>query len=74
MAEETLLSLKNNGPIIIEGNFRIMMADGNEVMVEGTRAALCRCGMSANKPFCDGAHARNQWKAENPAPAPTEQE
>ncbi len=73
MAEETLLSLRTNGPIIIEGNFRIMMADGKEVMVEGTRAALCRCGMSANKPFCDGAHARNQWKDTNPDPAPAEQ-
>lgn len=74
MTEATLLTLRNNGPIIIEGNFRIMMADGTEVMVEGNRTALCRCGLSANKPFCDGAHARNQWKADNPAPAASPQE
>lgn len=69
MAEETnetKMALMDNGPIIIEGNFRIMTAGGKQVIVEGTKAALCRCGMSANKPFCDGAHARNQWIAEPP--------
>ncbi len=63
---ETKLSLMNNGPIIVEGNFRILTADGKQVLLEGTKAALCRCGMSANKPFCDGAHARNRWTAEPP--------
>jgi CDGSH-type Zn-finger protein len=34
---------------------RIVAADGS-VLYEGEKAALCRCGRSANKPFCDGTH------------------
>ncbi|NJK80993.1 MAG: CDGSH iron-sulfur domain-containing protein [Chloroflexaceae bacterium] len=58
MADATKLALLDNGPIIIEGTFKIYMADGSEVMLEGTKAALCRCGGSSNKPFCDGTHKK----------------
>ena len=44
-----------NGPLIVSGNFSIREASGHEGW-RGTRAALCRCGESKNKPFCDGAH------------------
>lgn len=43
-----------NGPINLAGEVRIEGADGEER--RGTRSALCRCGNSNNKPFCDGAH------------------
>jgi CDGSH-type Zn-finger protein len=36
---------------------RVVDAEGN-VLYEGERAALCRCGGSANKPFCDGTHEK----------------
>jgi CDGSH-type Zn-finger protein len=45
------------GPIRLEGPFTLVAADGR-THVTGTRAALCRCGRSGNKPFCDGSHAR----------------
>ena len=46
-----------NGPILVDGNFEIMTA-GGEIVYQGTSAALCRCGGSGNKPFCDGTHRR----------------
>lgn len=49
------LSPVKNGPILLRGPFTIMSADGARLF-HGEKAALCRCGESANKPFCDGAH------------------
>jgi CDGSH-type Zn-finger protein len=49
----------HNGPIRIEGEFEIFDATGNAFGLAGrTVISLCRCGHSANKPFCDGSHAR----------------
>jgi uncharacterized Fe-S cluster protein YjdI len=47
-----------NGPLLVTGGVRILDADG-AVLYEGERAALCRCGGSQNKPFCDGTHRTN---------------
>ncbi|RMF58530.1 MAG: hypothetical protein D6746_09615 [Bacteroidetes bacterium] len=44
-----------NGPLLLEGPFLIVDAEGREHRT-GARAALCRCGASKNKPFCDGSH------------------
>jgi uncharacterized Fe-S cluster protein YjdI len=46
-----------NGPLLASGGVRIVDADGN-VVYEGEKAALCRCGGSSNKPFCDGTHKK----------------
>jgi uncharacterized Fe-S cluster protein YjdI len=46
-----------NGPLFLRGRLRIVGDDG-AVIREDTRMALCRCGGSANKPFCDGTHRR----------------
>ena len=43
---------------MIRGGVRVLDAEGN-VLYEGDKAALCRCGGSANKPFCDGTHKTN---------------
>jgi len=43
------------GPLLIRGGVRVVDGEGN-VLYEGDKAALCRCGGSANKPFCDGTH------------------
>jgi len=45
----------NNGPARVEGSFTLVMPDGTEKQVDGP-LAICRCGMSANMPFCNGAH------------------
>ncbi len=44
-----------HGPLLLAGNF-VIVASGGRVAWQGTKAALCRCGKSANKPFCDGSH------------------
>lgn len=46
-----------NGPLILEGPVSVHNADGTETC-SGNKTALCRCGGSANKPFCDGAHSK----------------
>lgn len=51
------------GPLRIKGNLRILDADGTEIFAGGT-VALCRCGASSNKPFCDGTHLTNGFQAE----------
>ena len=44
-----------NGPLLVTGNLTILSGSGRPAW-QGTKAALCRCGHSGNKPFCDGAH------------------
>jgi uncharacterized Fe-S cluster protein YjdI len=46
-----------DGPLLVSGGVRIMDSEGN-LLYEGEKAALCRCGNSANKPFCDGTHKK----------------
>lgn len=52
-----------NGPLLVTGNLEIVTAAGR-VAWRGTKAALCRCGASNNKPFCDGAHKDAGFEAE----------
>ena len=48
---------KTNGPIRIEGNFKLVDMTGKEFDLAGrTAISLCRCGQSTKKPFCDGTH------------------
>jgi uncharacterized Fe-S cluster protein YjdI len=56
-AQETTISERPNGPLFVRGRIKLVGADG-EVIREATRAALCRCGHSENKPFCDLSHRR----------------
>lgn len=52
-----------DGPLLLNGNLTIHAASGR-VAWEGTQAALCRCGASSNKPFCDGSHKRIGFKTD----------
>lgn len=48
-----------NGPLLCSGELKLVDADGNAIDTGGKEmVALCRCGDSANKPFCDGAHSK----------------
>lgn len=58
---ENVLIVTENGPLYVSGDLSIV-ADGVEAQNE-TRLALCRCGASENKPFCDGAHAPAGFRA-----------
>ena len=52
-----------NGPLLLSGNFTIVAASGRKAW-KGKKAALCRCGQSQNKPFCDGAHKAAAFQAD----------
>ena len=52
-----------DGPLLLNGEVEIQSADG-ETAYRGTKTALCRCGRSANKPFCDGSHAEVAWRSD----------
>ena len=55
----TKVTAISNGPIRIEGEFEILDPAGACFGLAGrTVISLCRCGLSENKPFCDGSHAR----------------
>lgn len=52
------ISVCENGPLIVRGNFELQeMADGKRIDPKRKVIALCRCGKSQIKPFCDGSHA-----------------
>ena len=64
-----------DGPTYLRGDFSVLLPDGR-VALHDTRIALCRCGASKNKPFCDGSHASTGFHddamlraAESPPPA-----
>jgi CDGSH-type Zn-finger protein len=64
MDEPVSIVCNANGPLKITGNFLVKDAQGNAYDVSGrTTIALCRCGHSENKPFCDGAHNRNGFQS-----------
>ncbi|MDJ0736282.1 MAG: CDGSH iron-sulfur domain-containing protein [Nostocaceae cyanobacterium] len=54
-----------DGPLQCSGAFTMRAASGRDAL-QGTSAYLCRCGGSANKPFCDGAHAIIGFRDNNP--------
>ena len=63
MADEVTITTQENGPYLVRGPVRIFDADGNEFHVEKQVVALCRCGGSTTKPFCDGTHSRKGFQA-----------
>jgi CDGSH-type Zn-finger protein len=68
MAQVTIKA-RRNGPYKVEGPVRIVDADGNEfVLPAGSAIALCRCGYSRTKPFCDKSHRRIGFVADDSSP------
>ena len=60
MSDEAVkVTVRRNGPLRVEGAIVLVDADGKEWDLTGKPAiSLCRCGASANRPFCDGSHNR----------------
>jgi CDGSH-type Zn-finger protein len=57
-----------NGPLKVEGEITLLDAEGKPFGLSGRTAIfLCRCGMSENKPFCDGTHKRQGFQSACPA-------
>lgn len=57
MKTETEIQIVPNGPLIVKGPVALTQ-DGKTTEEKGPATALCRCGASANKPFCDGSHKK----------------
>lgn len=59
--EHNIALLAKDGPIYLRGEIEILDAGGNVVLAD-TRVALCRCGASRNKPYCDNTHKQAGFK------------
>ncbi len=57
------ITVRENGPYLVRGPINLVDAAGDEFRVEREVIALCRCGGSSNKPFCDGTHSRIGFEA-----------
>jgi CDGSH-type Zn-finger protein len=58
MAEPITIRCRENGPLLVLGAVRVVDHLGNEFVIPPGKefVALCRCGQSRNRPFCDGSH------------------
>jgi 3-phenylpropionate/trans-cinnamate dioxygenase ferredoxin subunit len=61
--EEVIIKVRESGPYLVRGKVTLTDAEGNQYTVEGENIALCRCGGSQTKPFCDGTHKNNGFAA-----------
>jgi CDGSH-type Zn-finger protein len=67
--DEIVIQVRENGPYKITGPITIVDAEGRAfALPEGSAVALCRCGHSTNKPFCDASHKRVGFVADDAAP------
>lgn len=66
-AASVVITPIQDGPLHVKGSLEIV-SGGGAVLQRVTEAWLCRCGGSANKPYCDGTHKRTGFKAEGRAP------
>jgi len=71
MADPVNIRIRPNGPFVVEGPFTLTDSSGNAFPLNADKPAiaLCRCGASANRPFCDGAHNRCDFESDEQAPA-----
>jgi CDGSH-type Zn-finger protein len=67
---DVVIRTRPNGPLIVEGPVTIVDSHGNPfpIRTDKPAIALCRCGQSSNKPFCDGSHNRCAFVAAELAP------
>jgi len=57
------VKLLPDGPLQVKGEVEVQDAQGNPLPVKSGDVFLCRCGQSANKPFCDGTHKKVGFKS-----------
>jgi CDGSH-type Zn-finger protein len=65
------ITIRPNGPYLVEGDVELVDVNGSKIDTSsrGPRIALCRCGGSVSKPFCDGTHSRIGFQAAEAAVA-----
>lgn len=65
--QEAVITPYRDGPLLVRGPFRIEDQEGNEITVRRGTVALCRCGRSRMRPFCDGTHKLVRFTAPSDA-------
>ena len=71
----TTIRLRQNGPYVIDSeDVRVIDWNGVDYSIERRPVALCRCGASTKKPFCDGTHSKVGFKAAEDAVGPAAQD
>jgi CDGSH-type Zn-finger protein len=66
---DVVIKTRENGPLLVTGPVTLTDHLGNPYDLTGkTNIALCRCGASKNKPFCDGSHKTSGFQATETAP------
>jgi len=55
-ADVVTITPYQDGPYLVRGRFQVLDQDGNEIALARRTIALCRCGRSSMRPFCDGTH------------------
>lgn len=70
MSETIVIRCRDNGPLVVRGPFQLVDNDNKAFVIPAGKefVALCRCGHSKNKPFCDGAHNATKFDASEKAP------
>jgi CDGSH-type Zn-finger protein len=61
--DEVVITPYRDGPLLVRGPVRLADQDGNEIAVDRPTIALCRCGRSRLRPFCDGTHKLVRFRA-----------
>lgn len=61
--DEATITPYRDGPLLVRGPFRLLDQDGNEIDAGRDTVALCRCGKSRLRPFCDGSHKVVRFRA-----------
>lgn len=70
-SEEVLIKVRENGPLLVTGPVTVVDHLGNKFDTSaGANIALCRCGTSLKKPFCDGTHKTSGFVGNETAPVP----
>jgi CDGSH-type Zn-finger protein len=71
MSEGVVIRCRENGPLVVRGPVRIVDHLGNEFRPPPGKddVALCRCGHSGTRPFCDGSHRSCGFEAREVAPS-----
>jgi CDGSH-type Zn-finger protein len=54
--DDVVITPYRDGPLLVRGPFRMQDQDGREIEISRETVALCRCGKSRIRPFCDGSH------------------
>jgi CDGSH-type Zn-finger protein len=65
--DDVVIKVRRDGPYLVTGPVTLTDADGNRYDVDTPNVALCRCGASQTKPFCDGSHRTNGFSGDETA-------